>query len=208
MSIKITYKNGINEKSIQNYVLFSNEEFNVYGLNKTLLGKHSSQLNRTIKSNKSKKKEVISFNLNSDQKIILIKIKKNQTSTENEKKGANFYNFIKSNMLTNLTFFDGNFNETQNKNKIFLDEFLHGLKIKSYEFNKYKTKKEKSDININISFRKKIPKKIKNDRFSSLVEGTNFTKDLVSEPGNILHPDEYSKKKFQQKLKIIDLHLC
>ena len=53
MSIKITYKNGINEKSIQNYVLFSNEEFNVYGLNKTLLGKHSSQLNRTIKSNKA-----------------------------------------------------------------------------------------------------------------------------------------------------------
>ncbi len=207
MSIKITYKNGINEKSIQNYVLFSNEEFNVYGLNKTLLGKHSSQLNRTIKSNKSKKKEVISFNLNSDQKIILIKIKKNQTSTENEKKGANFYNFIKSNMLTNLTFFDGNFNETQNKNKIFLDEFLHGLKIKSYEFNKYKTKKEKSDININISFRKKIPKKIKNDRFSSLVEGTNFTKDLVSEPGNILHPDEYSKriaklKKIGLKIKV------
>ncbi len=207
MSIKITYKNGIIEKSIQNYVLFSNEEFNVYGLNKTLLGKHSSQLNRTIKSNKSKKKEVISFNLNSDQKIILIKIKKNQTSTENEKKGANFYNFIKSNMLTNLTFFDGNFNETQNKNKIFLDEFLHGLKIKSYEFNKYKTKKEKSDININISFRKKIPKKIKNDRFSSLVEGTNFTKDLVSEPGNILHPDEYSKriaklKKIGLKIKV------
>ena len=40
----------------------------------------------------------------------------------------------------------------------------------------------------------------------SILEGTNFTKDLVSEPGNILHPDEYAKriiklKKFGLKIK-------
>ena len=33
-----------------------------------------------------------------------------------------------------------------------------------------------------------------NKRFNSLIEGTTFTKDLVSEPGNILHPDEYAKR--------------
>ena len=27
-----------------------------------------------------------------------------------------------------------------------------------------------------------------------LLDGVNFTKDLVSEPGNILHPDEYAKE--------------
>ena len=32
-----------------------------------------------------------------------------------------------------------------------------------------------------------------NNRFNSLIDGTNLTKDLVSEPGNILHPDEYKK---------------
>ena len=32
-------------------------------------------------------------------------------------------------------------------------------------------------------------------RFSSLIEGTNLTKDLVSEPGNILHPDSARRIK-------------
>ena len=205
MSIKISYKKASSEKSIQNYVLFSNEDFQINGLNKILLGKQSSQINRIIKSYKSKKKEFISFNHNLDQKIILIKIKNNQTSTDNEKIGANFYNFIKSNTLNNLTFLDGNIDETQIKNKILIDEFIHGMQIKSYAFNKYKTKKEISFININILFKKKIPNKSKNIRFTSLLEGTNFTKDLVSEPGNILHPDEYSKRLI--KLKKIGLKI-
>ena len=205
MSIKISYKKGIQEKLVKNYVLFANEDFKINGLNKLPLGKQSSQINKIIKSNYSKKKEFILFNHNLDQKIVLIKIKNNQTSTENEKKGANFYNFVKSNILKNLTFFDVNIFETQNKNKNFIDEFLHGIQIKSYEFNKYKTKRENSDININICFRKKIPNKVKNNRFNSLLEGTNFTKDLVSEPGNILHPDEYSKRIL--KLKKIGLKI-
>ena len=205
MSIKISYKKGIQEKLVKNYVLFANEDFKINGLNKLLLGKQSSQINKIIKSNYSKKKEFIFFNHNLDQKIVLIKIKNNQTSTENEKKGANFYNFVKSNILKNLTFFDVNIFETQNKNKNFIDEFLHGIQIKSYEFNKYKTKRENSEININICFRKKIPNKVKNNRFNSLLEGTNFTKDLVSEPGNILHPDEYSKRIL--KLKKIGLKI-
>ena len=205
MSIKISYKKNISEKLIKNYVLFSNEDFKINGLNKLSLSKQSNQINRTINSNKSKKKEFIIFNHSPDQKIILIKIKNNQTSTDNEKKGANFYNFVKSNLLTNLTFFDNNIYETQTKNKSFINEFLHGMQLKSYEFNKYKTKKEITDTNINIIFRKKIPTEIKNNRFTSLLEGTNFTKDLVSEPGNILHPDEYAKRIL--KLKKIGLKI-
>ena len=38
-----------------------------------------------------------------------------------------------------------------------------------------------------------------------MLEGTNFTKDLVSEPGNILHPDEYAKRIL--KLKKIGLKI-
>ncbi|MBD1161694.1 leucyl aminopeptidase [Pelagibacterales bacterium SAG-MED15] len=205
MSIKISHKNQINEKLIKNYVLFSNEDFKINGLSKLSLNKQSNQINRTVNSNKSKKKEFIIFNHSPDQKIILIKIKNKQNSTQNEKNGANFYNFVKSNLLTSLTFFDQNISETQSNNKNFIDEFLHGMELKSYEFNKYKTKKETADINIII--KSKILNKIKNNRFSSLLAGTNFTKDLVSEPGNILHPDEYAKrllrlKKIGLKIKV------
>ena len=42
-----------------------------------------------------------------------------------------------------------------------------------------------------------------------MLSGINFTKDLVSEPGNILHPDEYAKrlsslKKIGLKINILD----
>ena len=206
MSIKISYKKGIVEKGIKNYVLFSDENFNVNGLKKLPLAKSSNEIKKTIETNKSKKKDFISFNINSSQKIILIKIKNNQTSTDNEKKGANFYNFLKSNLQTNLTFFDNNILETQTKNRIFIEEFLHGMQLKSYEFNKYKTKKEIVVLNLDIIYKRKLPAKPKNNRFMSILAGTNFTKDLVSEPGNILHPDEYAKriiklKKFGLKIK-------
>ena len=206
MSIKISYKKGIVEKGIKNYVLFSDENFNVNGLKKLTLAKSSNEIKKTIETNKSKKKDFISFNINSRQKIILIKIKNNQTSTDNEKKGANFYNFLKSNLQTNLTFFDNNILETQTKNRIFIEEFLHGMQLKSYEFNKYKTKKEIVVLNLDIIYKRKLPAKRKNNRFMSILAGTNFTKDLVSEPGNILHPDEYAKriiklKKFGLKIR-------
>ena len=77
------------------------------------------------------------------------------------------------------------------------------MQLKSYEFNKYKTEKEKTDINVNLIFKSKKQIKSKNNRFNSLLDGTNFTKDLVSEPGNILHPDEYAKRIL--KLKKIGL---
>ena len=51
MSIKISYKKGISEKVIRNYVLFSNEEFKINGLNKLSLSKNSNLINKTIKSN-------------------------------------------------------------------------------------------------------------------------------------------------------------
>ena len=203
MSIKITYKTGSNEKSIKNYVLFSDEEFKINGLSKLSISKNSNQISKTIISNKSKKKDFISFNLNPDQKIILIKIKNKLTATENEKKGASFYNYLKSNLIFDVTFLNNNTTSTQNKNSTFFDEFLHGMQLKSYNFNKYKTKQEDKNIDITILNSKKSKNKKSFDRFSSILEGTNYTKDLVSEPGNILHPDEYAKRLL--KLKKIGL---
>ena len=46
-------------------------------------------------------------------------------------------------------------------------------------------------------------------RFKSIEDGTFYARDLVSEPGNILHPDEYAKrvrtlKKLGLKINILD----
>ena len=76
---------------------------------------------------------------------------------------------------------------------------VHGLKLKSYEFNKYKTKKETRTLSINVIGNKNKPSTKTQLKFKSLEEGIFYTRDLVSEPGNILHPDEYAKRLISLK---------
>ncbi len=209
MATKISFKKNFKEKNIRNYVLFTDENFRIRGLSKLSISSQANLINKTIKFQNSKGKNILLFNINSDQKIILVKIKNDQSSLENEKKGAEFYEFINSNSILNSTLLENNIKDSSSKNKYFLNEFLHGLKLKSYEFNKYITKKKSKTFEINISTKKYFKDFNKNRRFDSLIEGTNFTKDLVSEPGNILHPDEYAKRlsslrKFGLKVTIYD----
>ena len=129
----------------------------------------------------------------------MIKVENDVLSLKNEKRGAKFYNFIKSNSFINLIFFEEKIKELNSKNKHFFDEFIHGLELKSYTFNKYKTKKEKKIFELDIIIKSKSFEFKKSKRYQSLLEGINYTKDLVSEPGNVLHPDEYSKRLLQLK---------
>ena len=80
--------------------------------------------------------------LNPNQKIIIIKLKNSFTSLEIEKIGAEFYNYIKENQITNSTLLENNLKEFLKKIKDFIDQFVHGVKLKSYNFDKYKTKKK------------------------------------------------------------------
>ena len=71
---------------------------------------------------------------------------------------------------------------------------MHGVKLKSYEFKKYKTKKDSRNIEISVYGSKNRPSAKEQLKFRALEEAVFFTRDLVSEPGNILHPDEYAKR--------------
>ena len=209
MSIKISFKKDINDKLVKNYVLFSDENFKINDLKKLSINKQSFEITKIINFEKSDKKNFLLFNINTFQKVLLVKLKKNQTSTDNEKIGAKFYDFLKSNTIFDVTLFSSNIKEFSLKNKSFLDEFLHGVQLKSYVFKKYKSKKNQESFNFLISINSKTINYDKNKKFSSLIEGINFTKDLVSEPGNVLHPDEYAKrlnelKKFGVKVVVYD----
>ena len=199
MSIKIRLKNSVNQKSVKNFIFFTNQDFKIKALNKLPVSQEANLINKSILSNKIKDKDFLFFNINADQKVILIKVKNDVLSLKNEERGANFYNFIKSNSFMNLTFFEENIKELNLKNKHFFDEFIHGLELKSYTFNKYKTKKEKKIFELDIIVKSKSFEFKKSKRFQSLLDGINYTKDLVSEPGNVLHPDEYSKRLLQLK---------
>ena len=113
MPIKITYKKENSDKQIKTFVLFTEGGFRVHGINKTTLANKATFVNKIIKKNESKNKEFLAFNLNSDQKVILVSIKKKSNALENEKIGAEFYNFIKANSLFNLTLVEKNITEAK-----------------------------------------------------------------------------------------------
>ena len=209
MSIKLSIKKSYNEKMVKNYVFFTNEDFKIDSLDKSAVGKYSNQIRKTINSSELKNKEFLSFNLSPSQKIILIKLKKNQSSLENEKIGAKFFNYTKLNLFFSVAFFEQNIFQIKSNSKYFFDEFILGVKLKSYEFDKYKTKKSNKTLFLELFIKKNQINFNKNKRFISLIEGSNFTKDLVSEPGNILHPDEYAQRlkklsKFGLKITVYD----
>ena len=70
---------------------------------------------------------------------------------------------------------------------------MHGIKLKSYKFDKYKSKKDKLNLLINVSGKNK-PSLNDQIKFKAIEEGTFYARDLVSEPGNVLHPDEYARR--------------
>ncbi len=195
MTIKINYSKKKNNDASSNIVLFSNEKFNISGCKKFLSSSEFSYLNDLLKTS-DLKKNLLVFEISSKKKIVLISIKNNLKTSDIENLGAEFYNRINFGKNSQYLIIS---DSIITKDKNFLGYFLHGLKLKSYEFKKYKTKKETRIIDINISGNKNIPSSSNILKFNSLEEGTFFARDLVSEPGNILHPDEYAKRLISLK---------
>ena len=190
MSIKINYLKTTNNKPSANLVLFSNEKFNINGLKKYLSDSEFSYINDLLKTS-DLKKNLFVFEVNSKKKIVLISIKNNLKTSDVENLGAEFYKRI--NYGKNSEYFIIS-DSLVGKHDNFLGHFLHGLKLKSYEFKKYKTKKETRLISIKVLGNKNKPSVQNQLKFKALEEGTFYARDLVSEPGNVLHPDEYAKR--------------
>ena len=190
MPIKINYSKKKLNKNSSNLVLFSDDKFNLNALKKFLSISEFSYINDLLKTS-DLKKNLFVFEVNSKKKIVLISIKKNLKTSDIENLGAEFFGRI--NYGKNSDYFV-NSDSIGGKNEILLGHFLYGLKLKSYEFNKYKTKKETRLISINVLGNKNKPSVQNQLKFKALEEGTFYARDLVSEPGNVLHPDEYVKR--------------
>ena len=190
MPLKINYSSKIKNKISSNTVLFVNDKFNINNLKNYISDKEFAYINDLLKTSDLKKK-IFVYEVNSKKKVILISIKNNLKTSEMETLGAEFFGRV--NYGKNSEYFL-NSDTILSQNKNFLGHFLHGLKLKSYEFNKYKTKKKIRLININIYGNKNKPSNQVQLKFKALEKGTFYARDLVSEPGNVLHPDEYAKR--------------
>ena len=204
MSVTIYYNKNLSKKNSSNIVLFLDEKFTISGLKKHISGSDYSFISDLIKT-KDTKNNMLSFDINSKRKIILVAIKKNIKNSDLENLGAKFYDHFKNLKQNDYIL---NSDTVANGLSHIIGYFLHGLKLKSYIFEKYKTKKSKKKISIFVTGKNK-PSLKDQIKFNAIENGTFYTRDLVSEPGNILHPDEYAKrinslKKHGLKIKIYD----
>ncbi|MDA7752648.1 leucyl aminopeptidase [Candidatus Pelagibacter sp.] len=205
MSIRINYLEKPANKPFENLVLFVDTNFNVNSLNKIISNSDFSYISDLLK-NSDLKKNILVFKINSKKTIYLVSIKKDLKITDIESLGAKFHDHIEYEKKNDYFI---NIDSINSKIENLAAYFLHGLKLKSYEFNIYKSKKNKRLIFINVIGNKNKISAQKQIRFKALEEGTFFARDLVSEPGNILHPDEYAKrisklKKDGLKINIYD----
>ena len=205
MSIKINYKNNISTKSTINLVLFVNENFNIKDIKKYISNSEFSYIADLLKKS-DLKKDILFFEVNSKKTIFLVSVKKNIKISEIENLGAKFHSYINFDKKDEYFI---NSDTVNDKTKNLIGHFLHGLKLKSYEFNIYKSKINKKIVSINVIGKKNKISTKDHLRFKALEEGSFFARDLVSEPGNVLHPDEYAKrintlKKFGLKINIYD----
>ncbi len=205
MTVKIDYSKKELNKTSSNTVLFIDEKFNTNTIKRFISNTEFIYINDLIK-NIDKKKNIFTFEISSKKSIILIVIKNKLQLSNIENIGAEFYGLL--NQRKSNEYFI-NSDSVVGKYNNFLAHFIHGIKLKSYEFKKYKTKKNNKVISINIVGNKNKPSAQSQLRFNAIEEGTFFTRDLVSEPGNVLHPDEYARrlinlKKTGLKITILD----
>ena len=202
MNIKVNFKKKTLNNSNANLILFADEKFKITGLKKHISNSEYSYISDLL-NKRDVKKKIITFNISSKKKIILVSLQKNLINSDAENLGAKCYVILNE---LKETEYNVNSDTVPNGLKNVIGYFLHGIKLKSYKFEKYKSNKDKGSISINV-IGKNIPSNEEQLKFKSIEEGTFYTRDLVSEPGNILHPDEYAKRikslsKFGLKIKI------
>ena len=189
MSVQVVYKNKVKSSISDTVVLFVDDKYKINLPNNLINNDEALFLNKILKNKKSNKNKIFIVNINEKKTALIIFYEKKNTINDFEKLGASCFEFLEKNSLNSILINNAGI-LVKNAN-ILLDHFIHGINLKSYKFQTYKSKKNKKLIKITV-LGKQDNKNIKN--LSALEQGIFFTRDLVSEPGNILNPDEYAKR--------------
>ena len=149
MPVEINYSQKTQNKINANLVFFSDHKLDIKPIRKNFSSFEFDYINDLIKT-ADLKKNIFIYEINSKKKIFIISIKKDLKISDIENLGAEFYNQIKKNSEYLI-----NSDSINNADKNFLGHFLHGIKLKSYEFKKYKSKKDSKIILLKVIGNKK-----------------------------------------------------
>ena len=173
---------------------------------KSYKNKILNSLNKSLFINKLFLEKKFFIKNTKDKNYIFVNCSKSKSSLDFEKLGSELYIFLKNNKIEKSFFMSISSFLTN----VQLEKLLHGAQLKSYEFNVYKTDKLKHEnSNLYVVGKKSKKSNVLRNKLNSLLEGVFLARDLVSEPGNILHPDEYAKRisklrKFGLKVTVYD----
>ncbi len=197
------------------FAIFVNDKFHFMDRNNVLSKEVKKKINSYLSVLKDKKREeeITSFDISSNQKCFIIKVKRKYENYYPEEKGGIFYSYLKNfESIKKVDIYIDSLDFAQEEIVNFSSEFIFGWSLKSYTFDIYKTLNKKNSkkntaFKIITSHKKKIEKKYKYNE--AIKSGVFLTRDLVSEPGNILHPDEYVKRliklrKYGLKITVYD----
>ena len=187
------------------FAIFVNDKFHFKDRKNLLSEEISKKINSYLSTLRDKKsdEEICSLDISRKQKCFIIKIKKKYETFYPEEKGGIFYSYLKNyKNIKEINIYIDSLDFEKEEIVNFSSEFILGFTLKSYTFDIYKTlNKKNSQKNINYkiitSHKEKIEKKYKYNE--AIKSGVFLTRDLVSEPGNILHPDEYAKRLVKLK---------
>ena len=140
MTVQINYKNSSSKKVSSNLVIFVDETFNISVIKKHISNSEFSYISDLLK-NSDLKKDLLIFEINSKKTIFLVSIKNDIKTSDIENLGAKFHSYINNEKKNDYVV---NSDTIISKIKNFIGYFLHGIKLKSYEFNIYKSKKIKN----------------------------------------------------------------
>jgi leucyl aminopeptidase len=180
--------------------IFVNEKYGYKDKKGVLPKKISQKIDSFISILKDKKKEdeINSFDISDKQKCFIVKIKNKYESFFPEEIGGRFFSHIKKiKDLNKIDFYIDSVDFEKKRLVDFFSEFCLGFNLKSYTFNKYKTiNKEKINkkivFKVITSHKDGLEKKYK--YYDAIKEGVFLTRDLVSEPPNVLNPKKYTEE--------------
>ncbi|MAJ22444.1 MAG: leucyl aminopeptidase [Candidatus Pelagibacter sp. TMED64] len=165
-------------------------------LSKEVVSKINSFLK--ILKGKNEKDEINSLDISDKKKCFIIKIKKKYEKYYPEEIGGTFFSYIKNfKHINSIDLYADSLSENKERTIKFISEFTFGFQLKSYTFNKYKTlNKDKINKKINFkvitSYKEKVKKEYK--YYDAIKEGVFLSRDLVSEPPNVLNPKKYTEE--------------
>ena len=200
---------------VESFAIFVSEKYEYKDRGKILPNHLVQKINSflSVLKVKNKDEEISSFDISNQQKCFIIKVKKKYENYYPQESGGIFYSHLKKfKNLNSISFCVDTLHVGKEELIEFFSEFIFGFNLKSYTFNKYKTLNKKKinqkiDFTIISSNKEKIIKKYK--YYDAIKNGVFLTRDLVSEPPNILNPKTYVQEikkltKFGLKVKAYD----